>query len=84
MLYHGYYTSLAGKGTHLFDDITVDDARWMAHWLSQLSAQQIEDAFRAANYKPEEVHLLSGALRERIKELVDLPAMAVTSRSGQK
>jgi hypothetical protein len=63
----------AGKRSNLFDDITVDDAKWMGHWLSQLSDQQIEDAFRAANYSPEDVHLLAGALRERIKELAALP-----------
>jgi hypothetical protein len=69
-----------GKGTHLFDNITVDDARWMAHWLSQLSDQQIVDAFRAANYTPEEVRLLSAALRERIKELTDLPDLRTASK----
>jgi len=60
------------KLNKLFDDITVEDAKWMAHWLSQLSDRQIEDAFRAANYSSEDVKLLAGAFRERIKELVAL------------
>ena len=61
------------KLNNLFDDITVEDAKWMGHWLSQLSDRQIEDAFRAANYSSEDVKLLAGAFRERIKELVELP-----------
>ena len=61
------------KLNNLFDDITVEDAKWMGHWLSQLSDRQIEDAFRAANYRSEDVKLLAGAFRERIKELVELP-----------
>jgi hypothetical protein len=73
----------AGKRNNLFDDITVDDAKWMGHWLSQLSDRQIEDAFRAANYSPEDVRLLAGALRERIKELADLPGPTATNKSTQ-
>ena len=72
-----------GKGVHLFDDITVDDAKWMARWLSQLSDKQIADAFRAANYKPEEVRLLAGSLQQRIKELAQVPDLTVTSKSDQ-
>jgi hypothetical protein len=67
-----------GKRNKLFDDITVDDAKWMGHWLSQLSDQQIEDAFRAANYSPEDVKLLAGAFGERIKELTELPDVMAT------
>lgn len=58
-----------GKNKKLFDDVTVEDARWIAGWLSQLSDEQIKDAFRAANYSPEEVAALSGAVRTRISEL---------------
>jgi len=58
-----------GKSSSLFENITVEDALWMGRLLSQLSDRQIEDAFRAANYKPEEVRQLAGALRDRIKEL---------------
>jgi len=72
-----------GKRKDLFDDITVDDVKWMGHWLSQLSNRQIEDAFRAANYSSEDLHLLAGALRERIKELTALAEHAATSKSDQ-
>jgi len=69
-----------GKRNSLFDNITVEDAEWMAHWLSQLSDQQIDDAFRAANYRPEEVRLLAGSVRQRIKELVELRTLTATSK----
>ena len=61
-----------GKNGKLFDDITVEDAKWLAAWLSRLSDSQIRDAFRAANYTPEEVEMLTGAVRTRITALASL------------
>ena len=58
-----------GKRQDLFDDIRIDEARWIAGLLSRLSDRQISDAFRAANYTPEEVRTLSEAVRARINEL---------------
>jgi hypothetical protein len=58
-----------GKRQDLFDDIRVEEGRWIASLLSKLSDRQIADAFRAANYKPEEVRLLTSAVRQRIREL---------------
>jgi hypothetical protein len=72
-----------GKKSSLFDDITVDDAKWMGHWLSQLSEQQIEDAFRAANYSSEDIKALASELRARIKELNDLGDQTATIKSSQ-
>jgi hypothetical protein len=63
----------SGKRSNLFKNITVEDAEWIASRLSQLSDRQIEDAFRAANYSPEEIRKLTQGLHERIKELVELP-----------
>ena len=65
-----------GKNQKLFENITVADARWIAGWLKKLSDEQIKDAFRAANYSPEEIDMLASALKERIKAL-DNPAGAV-------
>ena len=62
-----------GKNQDLFDDIPVEEARWIGRWLSRLSDRQIRDAFRAANYSPEEIRLLSSAVRSRANELVRLP-----------
>jgi hypothetical protein len=58
-----------GKRQDLFDFITVRDARWLGSLLSRLSDSQISDAFRAANYTPAEVRMLTRAVRSRINEL---------------
>jgi hypothetical protein len=62
-----------GKKQDTFEDISVGDVQWIAALLSRLNDQQIGDAFRAANYNPEEVMLLTSAVRARINELVKLP-----------
>jgi hypothetical protein len=59
-----------GKNAGLFKNITVKQAKWIGSLLSKLSDQQIGDAFRAANYLPEEVDVLTRAVRARIDQLV--------------
>ena len=61
-----------GKSQELFDDIRVEEARWIGGWLSRLSERQIRDAFRAANYSPLEIVVLTEGVRQRISELVNL------------
>jgi hypothetical protein len=61
-----------GKRQDLFDYIKVEDARWIGGLLSKLSDRQIGDAFRAANYSPEEVRLMTAAVRSRISELASI------------
>lgn len=61
-----------GKNQDLFDDIKVEEARWIGALLARLSDRQISDAFRAANYTPAEVRMLTQAVSERIEELVRL------------
>jgi hypothetical protein len=58
-----------GKADYLIKGIKVEHGRWLADLLLQLSDKQIEDAFRAANYKPEEITLLAQAFKSRIAEL---------------
>jgi hypothetical protein len=62
-----------GKNKHLINDITVAQAKWLGNILSQLSDQQISDAFRAANYSPEQIEALTRVVKARINELVSLP-----------
>ncbi len=69
-----------GKRQDLFDDIRVEEARWIGGWLSRLSDRQLDDAFRAANYKPDEVRLLTQAVRARIDELAGLSNSGVVGR----
>ncbi|MDQ5835497.1 MAG: hypothetical protein M3379_01830 [Acidobacteriota bacterium] len=70
-----------GKNQGLFDNITVEQAKWIGDILSQLTEQQINDAFRAANYKPDEIEGLSQEVLARINELhrLNAPAAAGTS-----
>lgn len=61
-----------GKNSGLFSNITVDQAKWIGSWLARLSDKQLSDAFRAANYTPDEVQVLTDATRARINQLVNL------------
>jgi len=75
-----------GKNRGLFKNIVLEDAKWLGGLLSKLTDRQIEDAFRAANYSPSEVRILTEAVRRRINELVNLPepglARAMKPRDG--
>ena len=70
-----------GKNQKLFENLTVADAAWLSKWLKRLSDEQIKDAFRAANYTPEEVHTLATAFRARANALEN-PSSAVGSRGN--
>jgi hypothetical protein len=62
----------SGKNQALMNGITVEDARWIGGLLSKLTDEQIQDAFRAGNFTPEEVQMLSQAVRGKIGELTRL------------
>ena len=62
----------SGKNSGLMRGISVADARWLGGILSRLSDRQLQDAFRAANYGPEEVRLLSQSVRARINQLASV------------
>jgi hypothetical protein len=69
-----------GKNGEMMRDVTIEDARWIGGLLSRLSDNQIQDAFRAANYSADQVRMLSTAVRKRINELVNLqPGRAVST-----
>jgi len=57
----------------MLENVTVSNAKWIANILSQLSDQQVSDAFRAGGYTPEEIQLLAQAFRARVNELANLP-----------
>jgi len=61
-----------GKNRGLMKDITVDDAIWLGTWLAQLSDRQLQDAFRAANYRPDQIDLLTREIRSRTSELLSV------------
>jgi hypothetical protein len=58
-----------GKNRRKVRDITRADARWLADLLTQLSDKQIRDAFRAANYTPAQINILTQAVKNRIIQL---------------
>ena len=60
---------IKGKNRGIYKDITVRDARWILDRLRTLSDDQIQDAFRAANYSPAEVDMYLRAVKRRISEL---------------
>ncbi len=59
-----------GKNQKLFAGLTVKDARWLGNLIKRLSDEQIKDAFRSANYSPEEVDQLAAAFRARANALL--------------
>lgn len=63
--------SYKGKNRDLFKGFTIEDARWLANLLGQLSDRQIRDAFRAAAYSPSEVSLYAETVKRKIRELQD-------------
>jgi len=62
------------KGKKLLEQIRVEDARWIGRLLGRLSDRQIRDAFRAANYSPAQITILSRAVKSRIRQLNTLPS----------
>ena len=70
-----------GKKGGLFDAITVEQAKWIGDILSGLSEEQVRDAFRAANYKPDEVEALTQEVLGRINSLrrIDAPPAAASA-----
>ena len=50
-------------------DVPRADAKWMGNLLGQLSPAQIEDAFRAAGYSPEEIEAFARVVENRIAAL---------------
>lgn len=58
-----------GKGRSLMEDITVSQGQWLVARLAQLTDKQLDDAFRAANYTPDQIKLLREGVRLRTEEL---------------
>jgi hypothetical protein len=49
--------------------IPREDCRWIGNLLAHLSLTQIQDAFRAAGYSPDEIQGFSTIVEQRIREL---------------
>ena len=57
-------------GNHAFRDMTVDDARWMARLIAQLTEGQIQQALIAAGYTSAEVRLYTEKLVSRRDRMI--------------
>jgi len=66
---HIIFATTGAKSRGLFKDITVAQGRWLYDLLHQLNTAQIQDAFRAANYSPAEIEVMTAATQRRIDEL---------------
>ena len=58
-----------GKNRSRMHDFTKTEARWLADLLLQLTDNQIENMFRAANYSDSNVRILTRAVKDRIVQL---------------
>ena len=72
--------SYGGRMREIFDDVTVEHAQWITNLLSQYSDKQIDDAFRAANYSPEEIELLTGEFKSRVSQLQEITGKRLAAR----
>jgi hypothetical protein len=50
--------------------MTLDDARWMARLIGQLTEQQIVDALRASGFAEREVEIYRGKLLSRREHML--------------
>lgn len=58
------------EDTPAFAAMTLDDARWMARLIAQLTERQIIDALTASGFPPPEVHLYTEKLISRRDRLI--------------
>ncbi|HRH40103.1 MAG TPA: hypothetical protein PKY82_00560 [Pyrinomonadaceae bacterium] len=58
-----------GKSSEIFIPFPAQNVRWLTDLLMKLSDKQISDAFRAANYSPEHLKILTQEVKDRIREL---------------
>jgi hypothetical protein len=72
------------SGSSIIKTAKVEHGRWLADLLLQLSDRQIEDAFRAGNYEPNEVKLLAQAFKSRIAELDAATKPAETTTTAEQ
>ena len=58
------------EATPAFREMTMDDARWMARLMAQLTEQQIVDALRASGFAERELEIYRGKLLSRRQHML--------------
>jgi hypothetical protein len=75
-VFKGGYAKRQANKEKAMRSIPVEDARWIGSMLSQLSDEQLRDAFHAANYDNATTEGFITVLRQRINQLTQLPSSA--------
>lgn len=78
-LFKPSYKSSQERKERVMQDIAVENARWIGSLLSELSDEQLRDAFRAANYDQQTMDGFVSAIRDRINQLNKLNAPVAAS-----
>jgi hypothetical protein len=68
-----------GMNQDVIKGIRIEDARWIADLLMQLTDAQISDAFRAAGYKKDDLALYAAAFKSRVAALDNATQGAVVA-----
>jgi len=71
-----------GMGEDYLKGIKVENARWLADLLLQLTDKQISDTFRAAGYENEDVNTFTVAIKQRIAALDAAAKVAVAETTN--
>ncbi|HKR23033.1 MAG TPA: hypothetical protein VJS17_10580 [Pyrinomonadaceae bacterium] len=74
------YRSSQERKERVMQNISVENARWIGSLLTELSDEQIRDAFRAANYDQKTMDGFVVVIRERINQLNNLSAPVAASK----
>lgn len=79
-LFKPSYRSSQEKKERVMQNISVENARWIGSLLTQLSDEQIRDAFRAANYDEQTMNGFVAVIRDRINQLNHLNESVAASK----
>ncbi len=73
------YRSSQERKERVMQNISVENARWIGSLLTEISDEQLRDAFRAANYDKQTMDGFIAVIRDRINQLNKLNASATAS-----
>lgn len=78
-LFKPSYRSSQERKERVMKNISVDNARWIGSLLTELSDEQLRDAFRAAGYDKQTMDGFIAVIRDRINQLNTLRASSVVA-----
>lgn len=79
-LFKPSYRSSQEKKERVMQNISVENAKWIGSLLTELTDEQLRDAFRSANYDKQTMDGFVAVIRERINQLDQLtPSVAASN-----